>query len=179
MFALGHEDGWTGVAAGGSVEVPASSEPQAVTLQLAPFRQFNTKGIEFRYPRSMSWEADHELLVKTWVISGNAAKIMMFQYGAGQHEQLRRDVTTEMLGSYQAAGSASRAPAHLELGGTTYAGERMSVNLVGAALELTLVSFDADGPTILILQDSPEVPGQVTQEMTDLLDLMGSSWKVR
>lgn len=179
LFALGDGETWRGLRAGGSVELPPSDETRKLTLELAPFRQFDTHGVAFRYPREMTYEADHDMFLKTWVLSGNSSKIMIFQYPSGEHAQLRRDTANDMVAQYQAAGSASVSKAELTLGGKTYQGEHLSVVLAGATLELDMVSFDAGDPTILILQDAPEAAGGETAERTALIEMVGDSWEIR
>lgn len=164
--------------------VPATIEGSfvnpAVTLEVEPHRIFPHGGVEFRYPRHFTFEADLSAAdVKIWTLSGNSFKIMYFVTS----QPLTVDTFIESM-SQQAEPSQVKvdpAPVTIALGGQTVEGKRVTITLAGQSIATDAFALapSAGATRLLVLQDSPTAPGTPTEEATSATDLLTQSFVLK
>jgi len=152
----------------------------AATLTVESFRIFPHGGVEFHYPRHFTFEADFSAPeVKIWTLSGNSFKIMYFV----TTQPLTVETFVESL-SQQAEPDQVKvdpAPVTIALGGQTLAGKRVTITLAGQSIATDAFALPphAGATRLLVLQDSPPLPGAATEEAQSATGLLTQSFVLK
>lgn len=153
---------------------------KAATLRLEPNREFPYGGIRFKFPREYSFEADlADPNVKIWTLSGNDCVLMVHRYAnQPDTEALQTSVVDEMLKAYKGA-KKKTSPVQIELGGTTYKGTRIEVELASTRILQDLYGIRAGKDVVmLIVQDTPKEAGNASRERLATEKLLRESFKI-
>ena len=168
------------IAEGVPATIEGSFTNPAATLEVATYRVFPHGGVEFRYPRHFTFEADFSAPdVKIWTLSGNSFKIMYFV----TTEALTVDAFIEGLSGQAAPDQVSvdPDPIGLPLDGQSVAGKRVTLKLAGQSIVTDAYALPATGGSarLLVLQDSPQAPGTPTGEALGASGLLTQSFVLK
>ena len=168
------------VAEGVPATIDGTFTNPTATLEVASYRVFPHGGVEFRYPRHFTFEADFSAPdVKIWTLSGNSFKIMYFV----TTEALTVDAFIEGLSGQAAPDQVSvdPDPIGLPLDGQSVAGKRVTLKLAGQSIVTDAYALPATGGSarLLVLQDSPQAPGTPTGEALGASGLLTQSFVLK
>lgn len=155
------------------LDVIIDGRPVTMTLRAKPDRLFRVGSIRFRYPMTHGFEADTSTPgIRIFTLDGNSNVIMLQEYGhLMPAQQLLAFMTNAMTAQY---GNAARvSPTSIELGEHTLKGNRLDVTLAGERLVQDLFPIKTpEGGYVLMIQDSPQDDGQLTQETQEAIKLL-------
>ena len=140
----------------------------SVTLTAASTRHFNTIGIEFDYPASFTWEADVEVeSAKSWTLSGNDFKIMVFQLSKGVSAHSYAQAMVKQFGAEKTkVDSIERT-----LGEKTLSGRILKTVIANTEIRMEILEIPSESTSrLLVLQDSPPEGESVSKEAEATLD---------
>lgn len=151
----------------------------AVNITPEPYRVFPYQGVRFQYPRYYAFEADlAEPAKKTWTLSGNDAKVMIFAFPFKHTPKEFAESVIDHLD--RSKSKILDANAKLRLGDHTLAGTKFRVILGSQPITQEVYSLPAPAGTtrFFILQDSPDDKGNYSTEAKTLLALLQKSFQV-
>jgi hypothetical protein len=167
------------VTVGGSARKVADGERfdvngTAVVARLSDTRTLHTGTFSFDYPRHFAFEYDGATEgMKHWTLDGNNVVLMVFEVD-GQGEV--KDFEEGMIEQF---GSRNCKPSNtsLKLGGRSYSGRRLDIEMAGAKLSLDMVKLDGTGDRsrFLFVQDTKNDDGTPSAERTETLKVIDRS----
>ncbi|HNX77008.1 MAG TPA: hypothetical protein PLM07_17255 [Candidatus Rifleibacterium sp.] len=158
-----------------SLEVTCKGEKLPVLLTVEPLKNFNYGGIELKYPRNYTFEADlSEKEVSLWSLSGNQFVLMIQKYPAEMNHQIMASMLLPRFGEK----NSSLEPCRAELNGSETAGTRLITTIGDSTITQEIYSFKVEGGSLLlILQDTIGSKGEKSEEGAKFRELLKTTLK--
>ncbi len=145
------------------------SNPKII-LTVKPTKVFDYGGVYFEYPRYYTFEASLcNKNFKGWTLSGNDAKIMIYNYQTVVGHKAMANIMLEQYGPQK----CKLEKCKMIIPNRVLHGTRVVAKIGKITLFQEIYSFKhASGSTLLILQDSPENEDAASAEATILMKML-------
>jgi hypothetical protein len=145
-----------------------------ITLTAASTRHFGAVGIEFNYPAAFQWEADVEVEnAKSWTLSGNDLKIMVFQLSKGVTASSYGQAMVKQFGSENTTIKSTERT----LGGKLLTGRILNTVIANTKITMEILEVPTKAnPRFLVLQDNPPEGESASAEALSTLKMLSNTF---
>jgi hypothetical protein len=162
------------VQLGKGIQIAGTFDNPEVMLTAKDTRRFASAGITFDYPAQYGWSASaSDANPRTWILSGNSFKIMVFAAAAGLDA---RAVADEMAVQFKAPTTAI-SPVTRRFGKTDLRGFRLKAAVLNARFNIDVLAIPSkSGGRVLMLQDTLPDEGLASAESGAALELLRATF---
>ena len=179
-FVLETPGGPVEVVAGRPFDLTVAGQTVRATLRPADTKKLDVGDLSFRYPTNMAFEYEAgDAPALWWFLDGNDALIMLQKLGPDADEKAAVKATAD-ASEAMFEGRVKRKPAApLRLGDARVAGTRLEIEAAKGVTSLQdIYGIRANGVAyVLMLQDSPDDPADMTADMRRVRQLLADTWK--
>ena len=165
------------VSIGEDFEVEFGGRKHTCHLERKPTRQFDFHGVRLRYPSHFTFEYDDEDDgVEMFTLEGPETLVMLQFFADGlSAEALLELVVDSTVGEYEDF-DVERAESEIELGGTTYESQSLTVSLGELRFQQDFVAFGLPEATaLLIFQGNLDDDGNYVSECQETFAMVAET----
>lgn len=162
---------------GETLQLDGTYSNPKVQLQAEEFRVFRFQKVSFKYPRHFTFEADLEdATSKSWTLSGNDFKIIVFSQAAKPSSRQFADNLIEQFGTANCR--VVNANARIALGSHNLRGTSLKVKIAShqLAVDIYLIPTRGLDGRMLVIQDALDDAGKPSAEAAVAMKALQSSF---
>ncbi len=158
------------------VDVTCKGEKLQALLTVEPYKTFSYGGIELKYPRHFTFEADlNDKDVSLWNLSGSQFVLMIQKYPAEMDHKIMAGMLLPRFGEK----NSGVEPCSIELNGGKSEGTRLMTTIGDSTITQEIYSFKVEGGSLLlILQDTIGQKGETSEEGRKFRELLKDTFKI-
>lgn len=158
------------------VEFTAGKNKIKATLRVAPLKEFSICGINLKYPRYFTFEADAKAKdVKMWNLSGAQTILMIQLYDA----EMKHEVMAELLQERFGKDNTKVAGCEMSFWGSPKKGTKVITTIGDSSISQEIYSFFNGKQTVmLIIQDSLDEGPDGSEECRNFRKTLQETFKI-